>query len=142
MFLALVDTGKRSTLTHMAEGLLRMAHKRMPRHRKVREAQEYWDNGLRDENDKEQADRVYLVMRFIADAIDKLPNKAWTGGGEVLVCEAVRQLIPLSPGGFSRVGTLEGRSSATPFSARTEPHHTQLRFGSAEHHLGSSLGQQ
>jgi hypothetical protein len=139
MFLALVDTGRQDQLTRVAEGLLRMAHKRMPRHRKVAEAQDYWDNGLRDDSNKEQADRVYLVMRFIADAIDKLPNKAWIGGGETLVCEAVRQLIPLAPGGFSRVGQLEGRSSAVPDSARTEPHRTTLRFGSAEHHLGGKL---
>ena len=127
MFLALVDSGKADHLGEVARGLLRMAHKRMPGNGNVLDAQEYWDNGLRDDKDKELADRTYLVIRFVTDALDRLPNKAWDGGGDVLVCTVVRKLIPLAPPGFSKVGKMQGKPSAPSDSSRVEPYRSVFR---------------
>lgn len=127
MFLALVERGKDDQLAQLAEGLLRMARRQLGAVSKVVSAEQYWAEGLRDEKNKEQADRVYLVMRFVADAIDTMPNRRWEGGGEALVCAAVRKIIPLAPQGFSQVGKREGNSSQPSLSARIVPHRTALR---------------
>ena len=129
MFLSLVGADNDAPLARVAEGLLRMARKRMPRSEDVLLAVDYWSNGLRDDKDKEQADRVYLVIRYVVDAVDKLPGAERWGGGETLVCTAIRSLIPLAPSGFSCVGDLYGRASQPPDSVRVMPYHTSLRVG-------------
>jgi hypothetical protein len=130
MFLALVGRGRDDQLGSVAEGLLRMAKKRLRGNEKVKAAVRFWKEGLRDEKNKEQADRVYLVMRYVADAVNDLPNQTWEGGGEAVVCHAIRSMIPLAPQGFSQVGKREGNSSQPSRSARIEPHRTTLNMGS------------
>ena len=120
MFLALVDSGKRGQLEEVSRGLLRMAAKRLPKSDQAARAQKYWEHGLLDERDQELADRAYLVIRYVSDALDKLPNQGWSGGGEVIVCTAIRVLVPLAPAGFSRVGKLEGSPGVPSSSVRLE----------------------
>lgn len=126
MFLALLDSGRREDLERVATGLLRMAAKRLPRDPKVVEAQRAWDEGLTDDRGVEVADRAYVVVRQMVEALDRFDQAGWAGGGEVLVCTAIRTVHPLAPPGFAQVGKLEGRPSVPGDSARVEPHRSLL----------------
>lgn len=122
MFLALLDSGKAKDLGLIAEGLLRMVRTNMRGHPIAAEAVDYWRNGLRDQDrpEKEQADRAYLVMRYVGRAFDFYPQRLWPGGGEALVCAAIRHVVPLAPAGFRKVGRLEGNPAVQGESIHIE----------------------
>lgn len=138
MFLALTEAGKQKQLREIAEGLLRMAERHMREHQDVIDAREYWEHGLSDQQrpGKEQADRAYLVVLGVVSAFDAYPCPTWIGGGESVVCEAIRYVVPLSPPGFNKVGRLEGHPSAVPPDSMLEPYRMSPRATGATKRLG------
>lgn len=129
MFLALIDAGRKRDLCLIARKLLQAAEKRLPKAEATKQARFYWKNGLRDEDNpaKELADRVYLVMRYVSEALDRHPSRLWPHGGEVAICQLVRSLVPLAPNGFRKVGSLEGSPGKQGISAQQIPHRAMVR---------------
>jgi len=129
MFLALTDSGRDGDLTAIAKSLLRVLRRHLGHAPEARQAIHYWKNGLTDPDsnkpNKELADRVYLVLHYAVDAFKKHPNPIGRHG-DVVVCNAIRARVPLSPGGFRKVGKIEGSSSDPTDSTRIVPNRTFL----------------
>jgi len=122
MYLALRET-KKDPLP-VAEQLLRLAEKHRPDSCETRLAQEYWERGLHEERrpEKESADRVYLVIHYVAKAFDEQVFPIIAGGGEALACTVIRRQYPLAPKAFRKVGRMSGETPAgDPISERCWP---------------------
>ena len=122
MFLVLHDTGRGKDLEAIASQLLNSLDWHFPRSNYAEEARGFWKDGLKDPDstkpNKELADRAYLVIRCSVAAFNahsRLPD------GELAVCTLIRRQVPLAPGGFRRVGKIEGTSSEPSESVRAQP---------------------
>jgi hypothetical protein len=98
MFLALTDAGE--DLSEIAEYLLKLAKKHRDRSTETRTAKRVWKEGVREEeSQREQADRSYAVMLYVAKAFSDRDDKN-------VVCEVIRSQYPAAPGGFSLLGRI------------------------------------
>ena len=124
MVLALNDTGSQQELEEIAVALLGLLKKASPGSAQLKRAERYHEEGLKDPHstkpDKELASRTYLVIRCSVEALKKLKSE---GGftSEILVCNLIRRYKPVAPGGFRRVGRVEGTSSEPSESIRVVP---------------------
>jgi len=124
MFLALNDTGSDQELAEIAEALLGLLKKVARGSSQLAQAERYHEEGLKDPHstkpDKELANRTYLVIRCSVDALKKLKSASGLTS-EILVCNLIRRYKPVAPGGFRRVGRVEGTSSEPSESIRVVP---------------------
>lgn len=124
MFLALNDTGSEQELEEIAVALLALLKKASPRSPQLKEAERYHAEGLKDPNstkpDKELASRTYLVILCSVDALKQFESETGVPS-EILVCNLIRRYKPVAPGGFRRVGRVEGTSSEPSESIRVVP---------------------
>lgn len=125
MFLALTDAGKERDLQEIARALLRLVDRHLPETKEAREARRFWREGLKDPDStqpgKELADRVYLVMLSVGQAFERNDGPWSPRTGDMVVCDVIRRRVPLAPGGFTKVGKIEGTSSEPPEAVRWWP---------------------
>ncbi len=130
MFLALIDAGE--DLEPVADELVTLAKKHRRGSKYTKRAQNGLTNGLAAE---EAADRVYLALEAVVQAFDraKKGEVRVPGGGESVVCIAVRRWFPLAPTGFRKVGSMVGNpKEPAEHAARVFPNKLTLLFNQPE----------
>ncbi len=123
MFLSLTDADQTRALDTIARRLIGLARKFRPGDPATDHAAECMEHGLLDaSNEKEVADRIYVVMRAVSEAFDRMPRQRWSGGGETVVVEVIRAEVPLAPPGFRKAGRCTGSGVEASPSVHCEPH--------------------
>ena len=119
MFLALHDAGHRKSMDRVATALVELMQTYRPESLYADRAYDALYNGGADEA---HARSSYMVFTLVARAIDEpvLPLPP-PGGGSSVVCMAIRREHPLAPGGFRKVGKLEGKPNEQGPSAQSSP---------------------
>jgi predicted kinase len=104
MFLALHDKGK--DMERVAEALLMIAARYRPNSERTRQATQAFYEDLADELN---ARPVYTVFTLVAAAIDeRVKPLAPAGGGNSVICQAIRREFPLATENFRKVGKQTG----------------------------------
>ena len=104
MFLALHDKGK--NMERVAEALLMIAARYRPRSERTLQATQAFYEDLADEYNSRP---VYTVFTLVAAAIDeRVKPRAPAGGGNSVVCQAIRREFPLATKNFRKVGKQTG----------------------------------